>query len=205
MSLALSPYRIDSTPKLASDMTNDATNKAPTAPTTPVQTHYRNVLTTRSGRHLRPLRLSGPALSPSAFISPRRPLGVCTGGFTTQGRCTPLGKCDRGSDDKESCDSTKVTSATGLGVHSDPCHPIVEPEGLEFDAQYLKACKLIPFNPKTQGLSNLNVLFALARVFGPGITRSPDLSSGKSCASAAYAATFALSSGMDITSAEARF
>jgi hypothetical protein len=149
MSLALSPYRIDSTPKLASGMTNDATNEAPTAPTTPVQTHYRNVLTTRSGRHLRPLRLSGPALSPSAFISPRRPLGVCTGGFTTQGRCTPLGKCDRGSDDseslpclqlelvvisinttaEESCDSTKVTSAAGLGVHSDPCHPIVEPEG----------------------------------------------------------------------------
>ncbi|KAJ3538377.1 hypothetical protein NMY22_g5192 [Coprinellus aureogranulatus] len=42
----------------------------------------------------------------------------------------------------------------------------------DLNVQYFKQCKFIQFNPKTQKLSNLDIVFTLDRIFGPGITRS---------------------------------
>lgn len=42
---------------------------------------------------------------------------------------------------------------------------------LEFNAAFLTKCKLSNFHPDTLRLSNMDIVFILGRIFGPGITR----------------------------------
>ncbi|KAJ3512690.1 hypothetical protein NMY22_g15258 [Coprinellus aureogranulatus] len=49
--------------------------------------------------------------------------------------------------------------------------PLVDRIEREFDEPYLKSCKIIRFNPQRLKPSNLELVFRLGRVFGPGITR----------------------------------
>ncbi|KAJ3536274.1 hypothetical protein NMY22_g6101 [Coprinellus aureogranulatus] len=76
----------------------------------------------------------------------------------------------------------------GLGVsqsgdgplHSsaEAAHPGLNPyprgisEELEFNDDYVKTCKLMGFDPQNLRLTNLDIIFNLGRIFGPGVTKS---------------------------------
>ncbi|KAJ3549149.1 hypothetical protein NMY22_g991 [Coprinellus aureogranulatus] len=48
----------------------------------------------------------------------------------------------------------------------------LKPRSLEFDARFTSELHIRTFNPKTQGSSDLDLVFTLGRVFGPGLTRT---------------------------------
>ncbi|KAJ3521851.1 hypothetical protein NMY22_g12143 [Coprinellus aureogranulatus] len=61
-----------------------------------------------------------------------------------------------------------VQAVTGYPTAEDPLTIVP----LEFNADYLKSCKIMAFSPRRMKPSNLELLLRLGRLFGPGLTRS---------------------------------
>ncbi|TEB22659.1 hypothetical protein FA13DRAFT_1798648 [Coprinellus micaceus] len=128
----------------------DSESLVPTAPPTPL----KHQPTTAS--RPRPLKRATPA-----------PFPLDLGGTLFSG----MG--DEVNEVIEFDDSATQQYAVFLDHDSTSMDPAADdPISLEFDAEYFKTCKLIRFNPATQGSSNLDLLFELARWSGGGITKS---------------------------------
>ncbi|KAJ3518931.1 hypothetical protein NMY22_g13436 [Coprinellus aureogranulatus] len=139
----------------------------PKVPLAPPQSIKKKVPAGHRGRLLRrasasPLPLClypYPSSSPNATSGSIRP--ELSKGSQTQEHTTPEGVSQE----------VPTTRAFKLDEPEALTSPVI-PTGLELHDDYLRKCKLNTFNPKTLRMSNVDILFTLGRVLGPGVTVS---------------------------------
>ncbi|KAJ3521166.1 hypothetical protein NMY22_g12427 [Coprinellus aureogranulatus] len=138
----------------------------PTAPSTPLRSHGIIASTARRRRLLR--RASIAPLPLHLYPNPSASTHIAAHNSPNAGEAGLEQEVTKSPNDI----AREVVSGVLNGSSQDLESGVrpATPTGLEFHEGYLSRCKLNTFNPQTLRMSNIDILFTLGRLFGPGIT-----------------------------------